>query len=67
MSQQGLRRRVQEDCERGEGDATVVLKADLRALLAAHAKARRELALIRRLARMSGVDKHWWKMGGVTL
>ena len=37
------------------------------ALHAAHAKAKRELALIRKLARMSGVDKHWWKVGGVKL
>ena len=40
---------------------------DLDALLAAYAKCKRELALIRKLARMSGVDKHWWKVGGVTL
>ncbi len=41
--------------------------ADLRALLAAHKQAKRELALIRKLARMSGVDKNWWKVGGVKL
>ena len=39
----------------------------IRALLSAHAKCKWELALIRKLARMSGVDKHWWKVGGVTL
>ena len=41
--------------------------ADLHALLAAHKEAKQELALIRKLARMSGVDKHWWKVGGVKI
>jgi hypothetical protein len=41
--------------------------ADLRELLRLHKEANRELALIRKLARMSGVDKHWWKVGGITL
>ena len=41
--------------------------ADLRALLAAHKEAKRELGRIRKLARMSGVDKHWWKVGGVKI
>ena len=40
---------------------------DLRELLRLHKQAKRELALIRKLARMSGVDKHWWKVGGVKL
>ena len=69
MSQQGLRRQVQElaavieDC--AKDDSALVCKkrdaADLRALIAAHAKAKLELA------RMSGVDKHWWKVGWVEL
>ena len=55
MSQQGLRRRVQElaavieDC--AKDDSALVCKkrdaADLRALLAAHAKAKRELAIMK--------------------
>ena len=75
MSQQGLRRRVQE---LGSSLHAAALgqygtkadydnAADLRALLSAHAKAKRELAMIRKLARMSGVDKLWWTVGGVTL
>jgi two-component sensor histidine kinase len=53
------------DSDGSENDR--VHASDLFSLLAAHAKCKRELALIRKLARMSGVDKHWWKVGGVTL
>jgi hypothetical protein len=43
------------------------IRADFEALLAAHKACKRELAAIRKLARMSGVDKHWWLVGGVKL
>ena len=75
MSQQGLRRRVQELAASMHQAAyngecrwfSVQDSEDVTALLAALAKAKRENALSRKLARMSGVDKHWWKVGGVTL
>jgi Lar family restriction alleviation protein len=43
------------------------LETALTAALAAHKACKRELALIRKLARMSGVDKHWWAVGGVKI
>jgi len=75
VSQQGLRRRVHLAAERIRFHSKIDSKfqigqdsaGDIDSLLAAHKQAKRELALIRKLARMSGVDKHWWKVGGVTL
>jgi hypothetical protein len=70
-----LEKRIDElalslDFYRACDDEVIVAKEhtdDLRELLRLHKQAKRELARIRKLARMSGVDKHWWKVGGVKI